>query len=118
MQDSEDAYLAVFNARLLWVRFVERNRNDVVRLLARSGAPAWQGLDSQAAPMHACPSGVSATEAAGAFLTGPCLRSSLTWQSYCGRCNSLHSVVWTGALTLGIARRKDRAEQLCSFFFL
>lgn len=35
--DSEDVYLAVFNARLLWVRFVERNRNDVVRLLARIG---------------------------------------------------------------------------------
>ena len=45
--DAEDEYLAVFNARLLWVRFVERNRNDVVscilrllatnRLLLRSG---------------------------------------------------------------------------------
>ena len=37
MGDSEDVYLAVFNARLLWVRFVERNRNDVVRLPARTG---------------------------------------------------------------------------------
>ena len=28
--DAEDEFLAVLNARLLWVRFVERNRNDVV----------------------------------------------------------------------------------------
>ncbi len=41
-----DDYLAVYNARLLWVRFVERNRNDVVRPHSRR-TPAWleQGLD-------------------------------------------------------------------------
>ena len=33
--DAEDEFLAVLNARLLWVRFVERNRNDVVSCIAQ-----------------------------------------------------------------------------------
>lgn len=39
-RDDGDDYLAVYNARLLWVRFVERNRNDVARPDS-CRPPAW-----------------------------------------------------------------------------